>query len=223
MNPYAPPQPPQQYYAQQGPYAQPPFLARLEGQNLVLSKNAYLPSICVKCAAREPTPITRKRKNYSFIPWYGRFFGVLGMLITQKKATLDLPICQPCGARASNAVLVMWLVTLGVVGLMAVTFGVASAVDSAALTLLAFAFLMACFVVPMTLFFAWARDRVMPQTTFIDDQVITLARVHPGAIEATLYTANAAAAYAYPQQQYAQPQPYPQQYGGYGPPPGQGG
>ena len=226
MNPYAPPQ--SQQYAQgyYGQAAPPPFLARLEGQNLVLSKNAYLPNVCVKCAACEPMPITRKRKNYTFIPWYGRFFGVLGILITQKKASLDLPICQPCGARASNATLVMWLVTVGVMVVTGLMFAIASAADSDALMLLAFAFLMACFVVPMTLFLAWARDRVFPQTTFIDDQVITLARVHPGAIQAALHAANAAAGFAqqqYAQQQYAQSQ-YPQQYGGgYGPPSGQGG
>src|SRR4051794_16880270 len=116
FNPYAPPQAgPSPYYG--GPSA--PFFARAEGENLVVSKTAFLPSVCVKCGAREPVPIQRRRTNYVFIPWYGRFFGLLGMLLTQKKATLEMPICPPCSARRSQAVIVMWLVTLAIIGLTA--------------------------------------------------------------------------------------------------------
>ena len=211
MNPYAPPQ---QQSSQSGPYypgGPAPFWARIDGANIVLAKMAFLPSVCVKCAAREPTPIGRKRKNYVFIPWYGRMFGLLGMLLTQKKATLDLPICQACAARHTQTVLITWLVTGGIVVLAALAAigGIAGEVPALIFVFL-FLMLMA-FVVPITLFLAWGRARMHPQAVHIDDHSITLTRVHPGAMEAAMTMMNTAAQYGapqYPQQPYPQ-QPYP--------------
>src|SRR5438552_2823846 len=50
FNPYSAPQ-----YAAQPHYGGGvgPFFARVEGQNLVVSKTAFLPNVCVKCAARD--------------------------------------------------------------------------------------------------------------------------------------------------------------------------
>lgn len=206
-NPYAPPQhqPPHQGM----PYAPPPggFFARLDGKNLVLAKTAYLPDVCVKCAAQQP--IIRKRRNFVFIPWYGRFFGVIGMLITQKKATMDLPLCPACAQRAFKAVLTMWLVAGGLFALGLAMIVAGAATDTDALAVIGVLFFLSVLVVPLVLYFAWAIKHVLPQAVNIDDQTITLARIDPNAAQHILHAASQPAMQGYGQQGY------PQQ--GYGP------
>jgi hypothetical protein len=182
-NPYAPPQ--QISYASGalpgGGYA------RLDGDRLVLDKNWRLPDVCVKCAATHP--IVRKKKNYSFVPWHGRMFGVIGVLVTQKKAPLDVPLCPPCSARASKATVAMWLACgLPVLISLALIVG-GGAADSPEAALAGVVLLLVACVGGLVLFHAYAKKYVLPQAVHIDKQTITLARVHPIAAQSIVQAA----------------------------------
>jgi hypothetical protein len=226
INPYAPPQ---QQYPGAAPYMPPPggFFAQASGKNIVFAKTAYLPDVCVKCAVQHP--IMRRRKNYVFVPIHGRLFGIIGMLITQKKATLDVPICPACNARHSQTVLVMWLVAIlpFLLGLVLIVAGAAT--DTDALAGFGAIVMFGTLIASLIVFLTWAANRMLPQAIHIDDQTITLARVAPAAIQHILHAA-AHPPYGYaPQQGYGQQgygqQGYGQQgYGQppYGPPPGGG-
>jgi hypothetical protein len=184
-NPYAPPQ----QVSHAGGALPGGGYARLDGDRLVLDKSWRLPDVCVKCAATQP--IVRKKKNYSFVPWHGRMFGVIGVLVTQKKAPLDVPLCPPCATRASNATIAMWLACgLPVVVSLALILG-GGAADSPAAAFAGVVLLLLALVVGLVLFHAYAKKYVLPQAVHIDKQTITLARVHPHAAQSIVQAAAA--------------------------------
>ncbi len=173
FNPYAPPQ-----TTAGGAYAPGPI--RGEGSTIRFSRHTFLPSICVKCGAREPTRIQRRMKQLVFVPWYGRMFGLIGYYATRRTAAVDLPICEACDAAYRRAVTTMrWTAALPVACLGLIFLGGSANVElfvaGGALGFLGSLLLL------LVVYFAVAHRRMLPMATRIEDDEVTLGRVHPDA------------------------------------------
>jgi hypothetical protein len=189
MEPYNPYQAP----AEEGPWKPGPAdgaqAFRVDGKKLAFSRTTRFPSACVKCGTQEPSPIVRRMKQYSFVPWYGRLFGVIGAAITQRKATVELPLCGRCDMRERSARRALWI-TLGI------TFGgvaiilLASSIDSGAVIGLGVAMFLGGLLASLVVFLAVSLPRRLPLAVRIDDAEVTLVGVHPRAVE--YFTSGAA-------------------------------
>jgi ribosomal protein L40E len=82
------------------------YSARLEGAALVLSHDAPLPAVCMKCGAHDD--ITRRDVVFSWTPAWVRFLVFCGVglflrLLMRARASLVIPLCARCNARWSAA------------------------------------------------------------------------------------------------------------------------
>jgi len=100
--------------------------ARLEGKAVVVPKGAYLPNLCVKCATAEG--LTRKNHKFAWTPVWARVMiafctigGIVAILVTTKRAALELPFCAPCLKRLSNA---RWLAAAAAIVTVLIFLGV---------------------------------------------------------------------------------------------------
>jgi hypothetical protein len=135
----------------------------------------------VKCGSRGPASLLRRTKRYVFVPWYGRLFGLLGQLITQKKAVVELPLCAACDARYRSAVVGIWLACSFPALAVALLF-VGVGLNVGALVGGGFFLFLGGLLVPL-IAAAVLRRRLLPTAVKIDDHEVTLARVHPSALE----------------------------------------
>lgn len=181
MPPYNPYEPPSSTSRADEAARGPLGTIRAEGRYLVFPRGAFLPSACVKCGARQPTPLVRRWKNYVFVPWYGWFFGVLGQL-TQRRATVELPLCMPCDARYRSGVRAMWIAT-GVPVLAVVLVNVGVSVDVGAMVGGGFFLFLGGLPLPIVVLVTLFRRRRLPLAAKIDDAEITLVGVHPKAMK----------------------------------------
>ena len=88
------------------PYAAPPEpgpdapgghdAARMDEGLLVVPHGVTFPPLCVKCAAHEP--LTHRTQAFAYAPAWARLFGVLLMVLVQRRSTLVLPLCPRCDA-----------------------------------------------------------------------------------------------------------------------------
>jgi hypothetical protein len=157
------------------------YTARLAGEALVISNALHapvLPAVCMKCGSHEG--IVRRKVVFQWRPVWARFlvFCIIGLIIlvvTTRRATLEIPLCASCNARwsaARNAGIA------GVVVLVAALVAVRTT-DQAARGLAALLALIVAFVV---LSVAFVRPRVLPVQR-IDDEEISLKGVHPDAAQ----------------------------------------
>jgi hypothetical protein len=154
---------------------------RVDGRYLIFRRGAFLPNACVKCGARPPTPLVRRWKNYVFVPWYGWFFGILGQL-TQRRATVELPLCRPCDARYRSGVRAMWVATgVPVLGVVLINVGVS--VDAGVMVGAGLVLFLCGLPLPLIVLVTLFRQRRLPLAAKIDDSEVTLAGVHPRAME----------------------------------------
>jgi hypothetical protein len=93
----------------------------LRGDVLIVPKNAALPNVCMKCGTQEN--IVRRTAKFSWTPIWARFsilictvVGLVVIAITTKRGQLSVPLCTPCNARWSSAVVAL---IAGVVALIA--------------------------------------------------------------------------------------------------------
>ena len=114
-NPYAPPgaaPPPGDAPEPDGPKKKKKkkrarYSARFEGNVLVLSRDAELPSVCLKCGTHDG--ILRRKHNFQWTPVWSRLLlvcgliGIIVMSITRKHASLEVPLCSACNQRWTAA------------------------------------------------------------------------------------------------------------------------
>lgn len=107
MNPYAPPSddaPLEDKKRRKRKRAR--YTARFAKEALVVSRDAELPAVCMKCGAHDG--IVRRNVKLQWTPAWARFLvfcvvGAILVLVTTKRTTLDVPLCARCNARWSAA------------------------------------------------------------------------------------------------------------------------
>src|SRR5687767_5717716 len=85
------------------------YFAAMQGDVLVLQKHApALPGVCMKCGTTHE--MQRRNAKFQWTPMWARLLvpfctivGAIAMLITTKKAQLDIPLCASCNARWGQA------------------------------------------------------------------------------------------------------------------------
>lgn len=84
------------------------YSARLEAGVLIVSRDAELPDVCLKCGTHDE--IMRRKANFQWTPLWARMLlpfcalgGLIAMSITRKHASLSLPLCVSCDAKWTAA------------------------------------------------------------------------------------------------------------------------
>lgn len=157
-----------------------PYFAAQQGDVLVLSKHApALPGVCMKCGTTHD--IQRRNVKFQWTPVWARMMvvlctigGAIAMLVTTKKAQLDIPLCAPCNTRWGQAFAAL---IGGIVALVLSLFSIQALEQYGAI--LFFAVLVG-FVGTML---GFVRPRML-QVHKIDDQNVELKGVHPEAARA---------------------------------------
>jgi hypothetical protein len=156
------------------------YFATMQGEVLVLQKHATaLPAVCMKCGTTHD--IQRRSAKFQWTPMWARMMvvlctigGAIAMLVTTKKAQLDIPLCAPCNAKWGQAIAAT---VVGIVALVLSLFGIGQLHEVGAVVffvaLAGFIGLMLGFVKPRML-----------QVHKIDDQNVELKGVHPEAARA---------------------------------------
>jgi hypothetical protein len=176
MNPYEAPRP-----SAEGPSAgraRGKYYAALDGEKLVVQKDAELPSVCLKCGSHDG--ILRRKAKFQWTPVWARILvpfcwpaGLIAILATTKRGTLDVPLCGSCNARWSQAV---GAIVVGVVALVAGIFAI-RAFDEPATGFIVFFVALAGF---LGLAIGFARPRMLIADK-IDEANLTLKGVDQGA------------------------------------------
>lgn len=120
MNPYAPPgegEPEKHRRGGHGRYTA--SMTGKAGQTLVLSRDAEVPAVCMKCGSKQG--IVRRLTQFQWTPVWARFMmfciiGLVVMLVTTKRAAMHVPLCATCNDRWSAA---RTVTIIGVLGLVA--------------------------------------------------------------------------------------------------------
>jgi hypothetical protein len=147
------------------------YTARLEGDALVVSNAMHMPlfpAVCMKCGAHDG--IVRRKVQFQWRPVWARFLvfciiGIIVLLVTTRRANLEIPLCASCNARwsaARNAGIA------GVVVLVAAFIAV-RVTDAGRPAIGGLIALIAAFVVLSLVFI---RPRVLPVKRIDDEQII---------------------------------------------------
>lgn len=156
--------------------------AYLQGDVLVCPKQAHLPELCLKCARTDG--VTREWQKFEWVPAHGRFFGVLGVLLTRKRGMLQLPLCGGCrSAWKTGRILSGFLLAAFVLFL--VMGPVLGGGGSEAFAMGSMALGFAAFVAFLVVAFAFVRPRAILADK-IDDRYIWLKGLHPQAAQASV-------------------------------------
>jgi hypothetical protein len=184
FNPYAPPTAP---IPTGGGYGG--AFAQMVGDALVVSKDAPLPDVCVKCAA---PAVTRRKQQFVYTPQWvivilllSLLIGAIVAVIVQKKGTLQLPLCEACAARWKSANVQIGLAILAL--FLGLVFGVYVAVESKAPALMAVFMLLG---IGGLIAVAVVNRNVRVLSRKVDDTSITLTKVHPDACRAIVAAFN---------------------------------
>jgi hypothetical protein len=154
-----------------------------DGKQLVVPKQYSFPRVCLKCAS--PEVHTRRTQKFAFTPMWARLMvlvcwmgALVAMAITTKRATLELPLCDPCHAKWKKARNLSIYTGLGllvlIVGAVIVGGGVGGEAGLLALPVailvgaVGYVVLVRKVVIPATL-----------QSPKIDETYVTLAGVEP--------------------------------------------
>lgn len=172
MNPYAAP-------GTSGGAAATGGSAHLDRDALVVTKDASLPSVCIKCGTHDG--IMRRQAKFQWTPMWARLSivfctigGLIAILVTTKRATLSLPLCVHCNQRWGQAVAALIVAVVGLVGsILLLLMGR----DAQGLAFGAFGVAFVFFLVVMI---AFVKPRML-QVEKIDDAVIRLKGFDPGA------------------------------------------
>jgi hypothetical protein len=181
MNPYAPPgdpadtaEPGTKKKKKRGDYH-----AHLDGDVLVVGRDTAFPSVCIKCGSHQE--IERRTTKFQWTPMWARMsvlcaiVGLIAMLLTTKRAELQLPLCPRCNKRwtaARNALIA------GVIALVGSIVALRLGDDPQSLLPLIGVAIVAFIVVAI----AFVKPRML-QVRKIDDQVVELKGCHPGAAQ----------------------------------------
>lgn len=158
------------------------YSAHLDGKALVLSHDAPLPDVCMKCGAHDG--ITRRAVIFSWSPLWVRYLvfclvGVLLQLLMRVRASFAVPLCMPCNARWARA----RYATLGSIGAIVVALAAATFLQEAYPKARFFGVVTFAFAV--LLHFAFVRPRTLP-VHHLDENEIALLTVNETAIKEIL-------------------------------------
>jgi hypothetical protein len=155
------------------------YFATMQGDVLVVQKQAALPPVCMKCGTQHD--IQRRNAKFQWTPMWARMMvvfctlgGAIAMLLTTKKAQLDVPLCAPCNARWGQAVAA---IVGGIVALVLSIFGIGQLHEVGGVL---FFVVLAAFI---GLMLAFVKPRML-QVHKIDEQNVELKGVHPEAARA---------------------------------------
>jgi MFS family permease len=164
------------------------FTAYLEGDRLVVQKEAPLPPVCMKCGSREVTE--RRKQLFVWNPQWAIILmlvtGLIGMIVmvmVQKKGTLHLPLCAPCARRWKTGVLFS---VFGVMGMIGGLIGGSLAI--AIEPILGIGAMLGA-VVALIVLVVLGKRRFL-QATKVDERMIWLKSVHPEAAAAVVAAAQ---------------------------------
>jgi hypothetical protein len=153
--------------------------ARLQGDALVVSRDASLPSVCIKCGSHDG--ITRRDAKFQWTPMWARMLvlvctpgALIAILVTTKRANLSVPLCVPCNQRWGQAATLLIVAILALVSPLALLM---LSHDDPSLALGGFGLGFVFFLVVML---AVVKPRML-QVNLIDDREIHLKGFHPEA------------------------------------------
>jgi len=173
-NPYAPPGAIEPSARRDGAFA-----SEL-GNALIVSKEAPLPDVCVKCAA--PSTTRRKQQFVYTPPWvfalmiFSLLIGAIVAMIVQKRGTLHLPLCESCARRWRHANLQMLLAALAIPVFLIFGVMIGSASDAGIIVAVAIGLGLVALVAVAIVH----RDTRL-QAKKVDNVAITLLKVHADA------------------------------------------
>lgn len=196
--PYGNPYAQNAYYPPAGAFQPQP---RMQGDVLVLPKQASMPHVCVKCGVQHG--LTERPTKLAYVPGYayamivlGWAIGLIVMAVTRKTAQVSFPVCDTCNKRWSQGKLFFGLSFLPAAFLYLLMF-VFAGVDlpdaGAACMMLG---TLALVVAPILVSFAITRPRSVVADK-IDDHFVYLKGVHASAAMAACGHAPAHAAPSY--------------------------
>jgi hypothetical protein len=156
------------------------YFATMQGEVLVLQKQSpALPAVCMKCGTTHD--IQRRNAKFQWTPMWARMMvvlctigGAIAMLLTTKKAQLDIPLCAPCNARWGQAVAAL---IGGIVALVLSIFAIGQFHEVGGIL---FGVVLVGFI---GLALGFVKPRML-QVNKIDDQNVELKGVHPEAARA---------------------------------------
>lgn len=158
-----------------------------DGKQLVVPKQYTFPRVCLKCAS--PEVHRRRTQKFAFTPVWARMmvlFCTLGALIaiaiTTKRATLELPLCEPCHAKWTKARNVTIFASIGFVFLL-VGAGILSSVVGADAGIFAMPVAILVGAIGIAVLIRKVNVPATLQSTKIDDTYITLVGVEPRAAQ----------------------------------------
>jgi hypothetical protein len=158
-----------------------------DGKQLVVPKQYSFPRICLKCAS--PEVHSRRTQKFAFTPVWARMMvvfctigAVIAMLITTKRATLELPLCNPCQAKWTRARNIIIFASIGLIFLV-VGAGFLSAVLDGDAGAFAMPVAILVGVVAVVVLIRKVSLPATLQSTKIDDTYVTLVGVEPRAAQ----------------------------------------
>jgi len=156
-------------------------VASWDGNLLIVPKQFSFPRVCLKCSS--PQVMSRRTQKFAFTPMWARLLilvctpgALVAMALTTKRATLELPLCDPCHARWKKARLVSVML---IVALLVFIFGIALAGPAIGGEAAGFVILLTIIGLVVGLAITM-RKFVLPRTLQakkIDDQQVTLVGV----------------------------------------------
>ena len=186
MNPYAPPgdpaatDPGERERGKKKKKKRGAYHAHLDGEVLVVGRDTAFPSVCIKCGSHHG--VERRSAKFQWTPMWARMSivfcaigGLVAMLITTKRAELQLPLCPACNKRwsaARNALIG------GVVALLVSLVTLRLGDDPRSLLPLVAVVVVAFIVVAV----AYVKPRML-QVRKIDDRFVELKNCHQGAAQ----------------------------------------
>lgn len=158
-----------------------------DGKQLTVPKQYSFPRVCLKCAS--PEVHTRRTQKFAFTPTWARMLVVVcwpgalvAMLLTTKRATLELPLCNACHERWSQGRLITALAVVGMI-VSAAGIGIASsALDQDTAAIAVPAVILAAAVALVVVLRKVTVPRML-QSPKIDDERVTLTGVDARAAE----------------------------------------
>jgi hypothetical protein len=163
--------------------------AQIIGDTLVVSKDAPLPDVCVKCAGHA---VTRRKQQFVYTPQWvivvmllSLLIGAIVAMIVQKRGTLHLPLCEQCAARWKSANVQIALSILGM--FLAIGFGIYVGIENHAPELM-IVFLLLGIGGVIAVAILGRNVRVLSKK--VDASSITLTKVHPDACRAIVDAFN---------------------------------
>jgi len=159
------------------------YEARVEKSALVLSHDPELPAVCMKCGSHDT--VTREPKMFRWRPRWARYLVVCGvglvvMLLTTVRASLEIPLCPKCYDRWSTARSVQVVSMIG----MFVAFAVFTLISPQNMhdKRIGLAVFLATVAIYVAVNLTLMRKRML-RASSLDEKEIGLLGVHPTAIE----------------------------------------